>query len=203
MILTGPAIRAAIRSGDITITPLTDTPDDSQIAQASVDLHLHPRLLVCHTTRARPTWLGSFEVEDAPPLDVREDNAGRFGDVTPRSDGAFSLCPGQLYLGSTIERIHAPRYVAVIDGKSSLARLGVQVHLTAGYIEPGFHGQITLEIVVTRPIFLPPGWPIAQIRFHETTGEVEGYTTRGHYADAAQTDGPQPSRSHLHKPRHV
>ena len=55
----------------------------------------------------------------------------------------------------------------------------MQVHLTAGYIEPGFHGQITLEIVVTRPILLPPGWPIAQIRFHETTGEIECYTERG------------------------
>ena len=202
MILTGPAIRAALARGDISIAPLIDNDDDSQVAQASVDLHLHPRLLRCETHRYEPTLFGAGMSVELLPLDVRHYNSGRFVEETMRRD-AFLLLPGQLYLGATIERIRAPRHVAVIDGKSSLARLGVQVHLTAGYIEPGFHGQITLEIVVTRPIFLPPGWPIAQIRFHETTGEIECYTERGRYADAARTDGPQPSRSHLHKPRHV
>ncbi len=186
-ILTGPAIRRALEAGVITITPL----DPEQIAQASVDLHLGPWVLVAER--------GQFA------LDVRDDNAGRFEEERAwRDDGpAFLFLPGYLYLASTLERIHAPHHVAVVDGKSSLARLGLQVHLTAGYIEPGFHGQITLEIVTALPLRIPVGWPICQVRFCEVTGEVEAYTARGSYADAGATDGPQTSRSYLHKPRHV
>ena len=187
-ILTGPAIRAAIEAGVITIAPL----DLEQVAQASVDLHLGPRVLVADRGQIA--------------LDVRDDNAGRFEEerVWRGLDGdAHLFLPGRLYLASTVERIHAPHHVAVVDGKSSLARLGLQVHLTAGYIEPGFCGQITLEIVTALPLRIPVGWPICQVRFSEVTGQVEAYTARGSYADATATDGPQTSRSYRHKPRHV
>ena len=191
MILTGPAIRAAIARGDITITPLTDTPDDSQIDQAGVTLHLHP------------TVLEDVAAEDGTVLCVTRDNSARLRPAERMADGAFFLRAGCRYLGATVERIHAPRHVVRVDGKSSLGRLWLQVHMTAGHVEPGFHGQITLEIVPQADLLIPPGWPICQAVFYETTGDVEGYPGRGHYADAAQTDGPQPSRSHLHRARHV
>ena len=183
-ILTGPALRTALARGEIDVTPY----DPDQISQASIDLHLGPWLLA-----AEPGAL---------PLDVREDHARRFLPHPPDA-GAFVLLPGRLYLASTVERIHAPRHVAVVDGKSSLARLGLQVHLTAGYIEPGFRGPITLELLAAVPLRVPVGWPICQVRFCKTAGAVESYADRGHYADAALADGPQVSRSHLHHARHV
>lgn len=195
MILTGPAIREAMARGHIAITPC----DPEQIAQASVDLHLHPRVL----QRYDEAHARIDGVRAVPPLDVRQDSADQFFTLAPDETGAFLLWPGCLYLASTIERLDAPHHVAVIDGKSSLARLGVQVHLTAGYIEPGFYGQVTLEIVVAAPIRIPPGWPIAQVRFHEVTGAVEPYAVRGSYTAAAVIDGPQTSRSYRHHTRHV
>lgn len=197
MILTGPAIREAMTRGHIAITPC----DPDQIAQASVDLHLHPRVLQCWTRKVAKAE--GLRDPDVPPLDVRQDSADQFFTLAPDETGAFLLWPGCLYLGATIERLDAPHHVAVIDGKSSLARLGVQVHLTAGYIEPGFYGQVTLEIVVAAPIRIPPGWPIAQVRFHEVTGAVEPYAVRGSYTAAAVIDGPQTSRSYRHRTRHV
>lgn len=195
MILTGPAIREAMARGHIAITPC----DPEQIAQASVDLHLDPHVL----QRYDEAHARIDGVRAVSPLDVRQDSADQFFTLAPDETGAFLLWPGCLYLGATIERIDAPHHVAVIDGKSSLARLGVQVHLTAGYIEPGFYGQVTLEIVVAAPIRIPPGWPIAQVRFHEVTGAVEPYAVRGSYTAAAVIDGPQTSRSYRHRTRHV
>lgn len=168
-ILTGPAIREAMARGHITITPC----DSEQIAQASVDLHLHPRVL--------------FK-ESADYVDVRQMSAGAaFREQLEPWDGVFSLAPRMVYLASTIERIHAPHHVAVIDG----------------YIEPGFCGQITLEIVAHEAVKIPPGWPIAQVRFHEVVGRVEPYGERGSYTGAAEIDGPQPSRSYRHRTRHA
>ena len=192
-ILTGHAIRAAIARGDITITPI----DDEQIDQAGVTLHLHPTLL------RDVEYLRGPGGEMPGPLDVRKDNGERLRQVQPTEDGAFLLRAGCRYLGATIERVRTGRYVARVDGKSSLGRLWLAVHVTAGHVEPGFDGQITLEMIPHADILIPPGWPVCQVVFYETAGEVESYAQRGHYADAAQVDGPQPSRSHLHRARHV
>jgi dCTP deaminase len=185
MILTGPALRDAMRRGVITIAPC----DDDQIDQAGVTLHLHPRLLL----------LGpGYSI-----LDVREPCEYHFDPVPLDSTGAFLLEPGRFYLGATIERIYAPAHVVRVDGKSSPGRKSLEVHRTAGHVEPGFGGQITLEISVLTHLRVPPGWPVCQAVFHEVTGAVEPYDRRGHYADANEADGPQPSRSHLHRTRHV
>lgn len=192
MILTGPAIRAAIASNIITITPL----DPDQVDQAGVTLHLHPRLLVC--VGCAPRGLAH-----AFSLDVRVDDGDRFYPVEPDASGAFLLLPGRFYLGATIERIHAPLHVVRVDGKSSPGRKSLEVHRTAGHVEPGFGGQITLEISVLVPLLIPPGWPVCQAVFHEVTGLVESYDRRGHYADANGAEGPQTSRSHLHRTRHI
>jgi dCTP deaminase len=184
VILTGAAIRDEIRRGFIDITPC----DPDQIDQAGVTLHLHPRLLVLRA--------------DAM-LDVRTPCGDAFEPVPLDKTGAFLLLPGRFYLGATIERVHAPCHVVRVDGKSSPARKGLEIHRTAGHVEPGFRGAITLEISVLAPLRIPPGWPVCQAVFHEVTGPVESYADRGHYADASAADGPQVSRSHLHRARHV
>lgn len=211
MILTGPAIRAHLAAGTIAITPLTDEPGDSQIDQAGVTLHLHPRLLECWTRKvARAEGLRNADVA---PLDVRTDDRDRFFPVDLDETGAFLLLPGRFYLGATVERIHAPHHVVRVDGKSSLGRKSLEVHRTAGHVEPGFGkrrcpdgpdgASITLEMAVLAPLRIPPGWPVCQAVFHEVTGAVESYQDRGHYSDAGAVEGPQVSRSHLHRPRHV
>ncbi len=188
MILTGPAIRAHLAAGTIRIHPLTDEPGDSQIDQAGVTLHLHPRLLVM--------WPNG-------DLDVRQPCADSFQPVQLDDTGAFTLYPGFFYLGATLEKIHAPHHVVRVDGKSSLGRKSLEVHRTAGHVEPGFAGHVTLEMAVLTPLRIPPGWPVCQAVFHEVRGPVESYADRGHYADASAADGPQVSRSHLHRARHV
>ena len=201
MILTGPAIRDAIRAGTIRIHPLTDEPGDSQVDQAGVTLHLHPRLLVLKPGRV---------------LDVRRPCVDDFEPVDLDETGAFLLLPGRFYLGAALERVHAPFHVIRADGKSGLGRKTLKVHFTAGHVEPGFGGpqpgdkqgkvvgaSITLEMEVATPLRIPPGWPVCQAVFHEVTGAVESYQDRGRYSDAGTVEGPQVSRSHLHKPRHV
>lgn len=88
-------------------------------------------------------------------------------DVIPVFDGGWHLSPGKIYLGTTLERISLPDDVcAQVMGKSSLGRLGLQVHSTAGFVDPGFMGEITLELsVIGNPILLRPGMLIAQIMF--------------------------------------
>lgn len=205
MILTGHAIRAHLAAGSIRITPLTDEPGDSQVDQAGVTLHLHPRLLVLKPGRV---------------LDVRTPCDDDFEPVDLDETGAFTLIPGRCYLGATLERVCAPFHVVRVDGKSSTGRLFLEVHRTACHVEPGFGGppsgvkrgakrkeaigaSITLEMSVLAPLRIPPGWPVCQAVFHEVSGAVESYQDRGHYSDAGTVEGPQVSRSHLHKPRHV
>ena len=187
MILTGPAIRAHLAAGTIAIHPLTDEPGDSQIDQAGVTLHLHPRLLVLRPGRV---------------LDARRPCVDDFRPVPLDETGAFLLLPGRFYLGATVERIHTPHHAVNVEGKSSPARKSLEIE-TAGLAEPGFKGRITLEISVLAPLRIPPGWPVCQAVFHEVTGTVESYQDRGHYSDAGTVEGPQVSRSHLHRARHV
>lgn len=90
--------------------------------------------------------------------------------VEVAEDGHFLLHPGEFVLGHTIERLCVPSsLVARVEGKSSLGRLGLIVHATAGYIDPGFKGRVTLEMTCFHPlpIMLRPGALIAQISFHE------------------------------------
>ena len=180
-ILTGHEIRAAKASGRIIIEPC----DPAQIVQVSVDLHLCPRLLAYGNASGRVLDLATYAEPDR--------------EIVIPPEGVV-LVPGMLYLGATIETIHAPTYAAIVAGKSSPARKGLRVE-AAGLVEPGFRGSITLEIEVAVPLRVYAGWPIAQVRFETVEGLPEPYTERGSYQD--QTDGPVASRSHLHKRRHV
>lgn len=111
-------------------------------------------------------------------------------------DAGFVLYPGQFILGATRERVNIPsNIVGRIEGKSSVARLGITAHITAGYLDPGFRGNVTLEIVNLSParVRLWPGIAIAQLGFEEmTSASSRPYGSPGlgsHYQDADGVEG--------------
>lgn len=95
------------------------------------------------------------------------------------------LHPGILYLMHTEEHICTTKYVPVLDGKSSIGRLGIQIHITAGFGDPGFDGQYTLEVTTMHPIRIYPGMRFCQMRFHELKGQFQDYQQSGHYVRGA------------------
>lgn len=96
-------------------------------------------------------------------------------------DVGWVLIPGIGYLMHTHEKVTSSKFNPVLDGKSSIGRLFIQVHVTAGYGEPGFDGQYTLEVTSQFPVRIYPGMRFCQMRFHVVEGEIEDYAERGHY----------------------
>jgi len=93
----------------------------------------------------------------------------------------WCLMPGVGYLMHTVERVTTDHYVPVLDGKSSIGRIFVQVHVTAGFGDPGYDGQYTLEVTSKFPVIVYPGMRFCQMRFHCIDGEVLNYRDTGHY----------------------
>lgn len=174
-ILTGPEITRQVGVGRILIEPF----DERQVNPASYDVRLGDKLV---EVKPNNDWR----------LDPKRQPAVEHGVIFDEKLGGWQLFPGKLYLGHTRERIRTDHYEPTIDGKSSIGRLGVFIHVTAGYGEPGFDGQYTLEIVVTLPTILYPGMRIGQARFTTLEGKVELY--RGNYA-GEYSKGPVPSRA--------
>jgi dCTP deaminase len=162
VILSDRDIRAEIASGRIVIDPYT--PDAVQ--PSSVDLHIDRRFRVFRNTRY------AF-------IDVRVDQPDLTELVEIIDDEPFILHPGEFVLGSTLERVALPDdLVARLEGKSSLGRLGLLIHSTAGYVDPGWDGNLTLELsnVANLPITLYHGMKIGQISFQRLSSPVEiGY----------------------------
>jgi dCTP deaminase len=155
MILSDRTIREQLAAGRIGIDPL----DESCIQPSSVDLRLDRlfRVFLNHTMSV---------------IDVRKDLSDLTQEVEIAEGDAFILHPGEFVLGSTYERISLPDdIVARIEGKSSLGRLGLLIHSTAGFIDAGFSGHITLELsnVANLPITLYPGMKIGQVSFLQMT----------------------------------
>jgi len=155
MVLSDVDIEGTISTGLIQIEPF----DKSRLQPASIDLTLGNIFTGLH-----PAWNG----ED---VDLKKDQAERFI-VIEANDSGYPLMPGQFVLGHTAEMVGLSRcYCGRVEGKSSLGRLGLLVHLTAGFIDPGFYGHITLEMVnlLNVPIILYPGMPVAQLCFMRLT----------------------------------
>ncbi|HVM00822.1 MAG TPA: dCTP deaminase [Egibacteraceae bacterium] len=153
MILSDRSIREAIAAGRITVEPLSD----NAIQPSSVDVRLDDRFRVFHNHRH-------------PYIDVRQAMPDLTEEVKAGEDAPFILHPGEFVLAATFERIVlADDIVARIEGKSSLGRLGLLTHATAGFVDPGWDGWLTLELsnVSTLPIALYPGMKIGQIAFFE------------------------------------
>lgn len=107
-------------------------------------------------------------------------------------DGRWLLLPGKLYLASTVEWFGGHGIVPVQHGRSSWGRYGVFTNVTAGFCDDGWEGHLTLELVVVQPIRVRPGCRIAQIAFHELSGERQPY--KGRY----NLQGPAPVASRFH-----
>lgn len=150
-VLSDGTIRRLVGEGRIRIDPW----DEGMVQPASVDLRLGPSFRVFHNHRTSA-------------IDLREPPRGLTEEVTIAGDEPFVIHPGEFCLGRTQEWVELPDdVVARIEGKSSLGRLGLIVHATAGFCDPGWKGTLTLELAnLTRvPIKLYAGLPIAQLSF--------------------------------------
>lgn len=153
MVLSDRDIRVALSEKRITIDPI----QDSDIQPASVDVHLDRKILVFRNSRR-------------PFIDIHEDVSDLTEMVEIKDGTPFILHPGEFVLGSTLESIGlADNLVARLEGKSSLGRIGLLIHSTAGYVDPGWNGNLTLELsnVNNLPITLYYGMKIGQISFTE------------------------------------
>lgn len=182
MILSDRTIREQLAAGRIVIDPL----DETLIQPSSIDVRISNLFRV-------------FRNHTAGIIDVKRDLTAltELVEITA-SEGAFMLHPGEFVLGSTLERIAVPDdLVARIEGKSSLGRLGLLIHSTAGFIDAGFDGHITLELanVASLPITLYPGMRIGQVSFMQMTTPAERPYGRGASGSKYQGQrGPTPSR---------
>lgn len=181
MILSDRTMREAIAAGRIVIDPF----DESMIQPSSIDMRLDRffRVFLNHTM---------------PVIDVKQNLEELTQLVEITDDQPFVLHPGEFVLGATYERIGVPDdLVARVEGKSSLGRLGLLIHSTAGFIDAGFDGHITLELsnVANLPITLYPGMKIGQISFMQMTTPADvPYGSDGLRSKYQGQRGPTPSR---------
>ena len=184
MLLSDRDIRAELDAGRIGLDPL----DVSMVQPSSVDVRLD-------------RWFRLFDNHKYAHIDPSQpqEELTRLFEVDP--DDSFILHPGEFVLGSTYEMVSLPNDVAArLEGKSSLGRLGLLTHSTAGFIDPGFSGHVTLELanVATLPVKLWPGMKIGQLCFFRTSSPVESPYGSGPYGNRYQGQrGPTASRSHL------
>ncbi|MCO8268624.1 dCTP deaminase [Haloferax prahovense] len=157
MILSDSDILARLAEGDLVVDPIDDV--DMQVQPASVDLRLGTEFLEFQRTNISCIHPNrESEVSEY----VRET-------YVPEGDD-FILHPGDFVLGTTKERVEIPAdLLATVEGRSSLGRLAVVIHATAGIVDPGYEGQITLELsnLGTAPVALTPGMRISQLVFTE------------------------------------
>jgi dCTP deaminase len=157
MILTGEEIKSQLGK-NIHIDPF----DEKQLNPNSYNLRLHDELIVYEEI----------------VLDVRRPNRYRRHIIPPEG---FVLQPHKLYLARTVERTETHNYVPMLEGRSSIARLGLFVHASAGIGDIGFSGYWTLELVAVHPIRIYPGLPICQILYMSVQGAISEYRSSGKY----------------------
>lgn len=165
LILSGREIKNKIGK-EIVIEPFSE----KQLNPNSYNLKLHDELLI-------------YE-EDV--LDMKKEN--KVKKIVIPEDGMV-LEPGKLYLGRTVEYTATDNYVPMLEGRSSIGRLGLFIHVTAGFGDVGFKGFWTLEIFCVQPIKIYPGVEICQIYYHSVEGEYDQYCS-GKYQN---NEGVQPS----------
>ena len=184
MILSDITIREELAAGRIIIEPL----GEGAVQPSSVDLHVDRYFRV-------------FRNDTTPYIDPKQHQEDLTELVEVGEDGAFILHPGEFVLGSTLERVALPDdLVARLEGKSSLGRLGLLIHSTAGFVDAGWDGHLTLELsnVANLPIALYPGMKIGQISFFQMSTPAEHPYGSGETGSKYQgQQGPTPSRYYL------
>lgn len=183
MLLSDRDILAEINAQRIRVEPY----DEAMIQPSSIDFRLDRYFRV-------------FENHRYPHIDPAADQSDLTRVVEPDGDEPFILHPGEFVLGSTFEVVTLPDDLAArVEGKSSLGRLGLLTHATAGFVDPGFSGHVTLELanVATLPIKLYPGMKIGQLCFFRLSSPAEHPYGSEKYGSRYQGQrGPTPSRSY-------
>lgn len=183
MIFSDRTIIAAIDAGRVSIDPF----DRSLVQPSSVDVRCNHRFRV-------------FENHRYPLIDPKAPQADLTTEVEASQEAPFILHPGEFVLGTTLETIRlGDDVVARLEGKSSLGRLGLLIHSTAGFIDPGFQGQVTLELsnVANLPIAIYPEMKIGQISFYQMTTPAEHpYGSAALGSKYQGQTGPTASRMH-------
>jgi dCTP deaminase len=183
VILSDRTLREQLAAGRIVVEPF----DDALVQPSSIDVRISNLFRV-------------FRNHTAGVIDVKQDLTGLTELIEMPADGsaAFMLHPGEFVLGSTLERVGVPDdLVGRVEGKSSLGRLGLMIHSTAGFIDAGFDGHITLELanVASLPITLYPGMKIGQVSFMQMTTPADRPYGKGAAGSKYQGQhGPTPSR---------
>ena len=181
MVLSDRTIRRLIGEGRIEIDPF----DDALVQPSSVDVRVDRFFRVFHNARY-------------PYIDVKERQEDLTELVEVDEEVPFILHPGEFVLGSTLERIRLPDdLVARLEGKSSLGRLGLLIHSTAGFIDPGWDGHVTLELsnVANLPITIYHGMKIGQVSFVQLSEPAESPYGAASIGSKYQGQrGPTPSR---------
>ena len=184
MLLSDRDLKAALASGRMGLAPY----DEAMVQPSSIDVRLD-------------RWFRVFANHRYTHIDPAEQQDDLTELVEVADDEAFLLHPGEFVLASTLEVITLGEDLAArLEGKSSLGRLGLLTHSTAGFIDPGFSGHVTLELsnVANLPIKLYPGMKIGQICVLPLTSPSEHPYGAGVYGSRYQGQrGPTPSRSHL------
>ena len=183
MLLSDRDILAEINAQRVRVEPY----DEAMIQPSSIDFRLDRYFRV-------------FENHRYPHIDPAADQSDLTRVVEPEGDEPFILHPGEFVLGSTFEIVTLPDDIAArVEGKSSLGRLGLLTHATAGFVDPGFSGHVTLELanVATLPIKLYPGMKIGQLCFFRLSSPAEHPYGSEKYGSRYQGQrGPTPSRSY-------
>ena len=184
MLLSDRDILAEVDAGQIALDPW----DPAMLQPSSVDVRLDKYFRV-------------FENHRYPHIDPAEEQPELTRLIEVGDGEAFVLHPGEFVLGSTWEQVSLPATVAArLEGKSSLGRLGLLTHSTAGFIDPGFSGHVTLELsnMATLPVKLWPGMKIGQLCFFRLSSEAEHPYGSQKYGSRYQGSAAPPRhRSHL------
>ncbi|HET7303747.1 MAG TPA: dCTP deaminase [Segeticoccus sp.] len=182
MLLSDRDIRAQIDGGRVRLEPY----DEAMVQPSSIDVRLDK-------------YFRLFDNHKYPHIDPAEDQPELTHLVEVEDGDGFVLHPGEFVLGSSLELVSLPDDVAArVEGKSSLGRLGLLTHATAGFVDPGFSGHVTLELsnVATLPIRLWPGMKIGQLCFFQLSSPAENPYGSAKYGSHYQDQrGPTASRS--------
>ena len=170
--LTGSEIERQVEKGNIIISNF----NKDQLNPNSYNLKLHPQLLIYQKS----------------PLDMKRKN--RTTELMIPKEGLV-LQPGVLYIGRTVERTASDKYIPMINGRSSTGRLGLSIHVCAGFGDIGFDGTWTLEITVVEPVRIYPNLEVAQVCFFKPVGKVDNLYRGRYYKQVDATA----SRIHLPK----
>ena len=184
MVLSDRTIKELIQKGRILIDPL----EPGDIQPASVDVHLDRKVLVFRNSRR-------------PYIDIRQDTSDLTEMVEIDPEKPFILHPGEFVLGSTLESIGLPDdLVARLEGKSSLGRIGLLIHSTAGYVDPGWSGHLTLELsnAASLPITLYYRMKIGQVSFIQLSTPVDNLYGSAALGSKYQGQG-EPTASKVHR----